>query len=213
MTEKVKKAFIPTLIIVLIVILGIGGYVFISQQTKKKLLEQEGQLKPSAGPVEKQYPESEPREISVPGQPKADKAASLSLRPAYEKASYAVGEVFNLNVEVDGGSEVVDGVEFILNFDPNLVELGQPVDGGFFYLYPKKEADNEKGQVRVAAVQGADENRQLGKAVVVVLPVTTLGQGKVNFSFVKEQSHVAAYGGQDLLDKAIGLEVTIEIAD
>ena len=50
----------------------------------------------------------------------------------------------------------------------------------------------------------------LNQEIVVTLPVTGLKRGKVSFDFDKENTFIAAYGGQDLLQKATPLTVVIE---
>lgn len=213
-----KKIILTSIALIIILAIAIGGYVFINQQAKKELgqLTKESRTASSlkdfvsqTKPVQ-EIKEALPKQrvISLPSQPKAEKKSSFSLKT--DKSNYLVGESFNLTVLVNAQGEVVDGVEFILNYDPKKVEIGQPILGSFFSLYPQKQVDSQKGEVRVIALQKPTENKSLNQAVVVTLPITTLQKGKANFSFVRDKTHIAAYGGQDLLKEAVNLSITIE---
>jgi len=139
------------------------------------------------------------------------RAASLYLET--ERPSYGLGEAFNLQVKVRTAGqkeETIDGVEFILNYDPRLVQIGEPLPGDFFSLYPQKKVNPERGQVRLVALQSFQESKTLVEETVVFLPVMPLQKGELEFSFVKERSHLAAYGGQDILQEAPSLLIKLE---
>ena len=203
---SIKKILSFSLIIIIFAGIGAGGYYFINQQTQKRLAELE---KESRTEVKKEAVFSpSPREIIPPGHSKAEKNSSFYLETDKEK--YNVGDSFNLMVMVDAQGAVVDGAEFVLNYDPGLVEFGEPALGLFFSLYPQKTVDLEEGKVRVIALQGLDENKSLNQAIVVSYPVTARQKGKVNFEFDKEKTHIAGYGGQELLQKTTSLTIIIE---
>lgn len=208
MFKKLEKVIAPSLIIIFILGLAIGGYWFINVQTKKQLAKLEEEMRPVASP--KPFPSTEPRALTLTDQPEVEKNATFYIKTASGQTSFVSGQSFNLQVFATANGEVVDGVEFLLNYNPEMIEIGQPVIGYFFSLYPQQQVDDEEGTVRVMAVQNVGASKALYDELVVTLPVTALKKGTVNFDFTEEKSHIAAYGGQDLLDKAITFEVTIE---
>lgn len=213
--ENYKRILLPfsVFIIIIIIIIFIGGYLFINQQTKKELGELKTKVKiekQEARKVKETFPPplASSRRILPPNRSKMKKKATLFLKT--EKNSYSLGENFNLLVKIKAKGYVVDGVEFILNYNPQQIKISQPILGNFFSLYPQKSVDKQKGQVRVIALQKASENKPLNEEIVVTLPVVSLQKGTVNFSFNKEKTHIAGYGGQDLLKEAIPLIIKIE---
>jgi len=200
---SIKKILSSLLTFIIILTIGIGGYIFINQQTKKRLteLERETQI------VEKlALPSS--KSIVLPNRPKAEKTSSFYLKA--NRDSLAINEYFNVSVIVKAQEKIVDGVEFLLKYDPKMVDIGEPMQGAFFSLYPQKEIDPEKGTIRVIALQPSNKDKKLNEETVVTLPVTARKRGTVNFEFIKEKTHIAAYGGQDLLREVKGLEIEIK---
>ncbi len=194
-----------TLVIILIILIfSGGGLFFLRRQGAKKQAELE-KAKSSA---------FEPRTIIPPNQPKVEKNSSFYLKTDKSsdlegKEEYGVGESFNLQVWVNAQEKVVDGAEFLLNYDPNLVEIGELIPGAFFSLYPQKKVDKEKGTIRVIALQAPDENKKLDQEILINIPVNPKQKGTVAFSFDKTKTYIAGYGGQELLKEAFSLTVVI----
>lgn len=214
--KSFKKIFISSSFFVIIFVLAIVGYSFINQQAKQELSQLNKETKTTAdlnnsasNQLQKKSDSylKERKIVNLPSEPKAEKKSSLYFQT--DKKTYQQGEAFNLVVYVQAKGEVVDGVEFVLNYDPKLVKVGQLKTGSFFSLYPQKKVDSQKGQVRLIALQKPNENKKLNQEIVISLTVTALQKGTVKFNFIKNRSHIAAYGGQDLLEEAKPLSITI----
>lgn len=189
MNEEVKLAFWLSLIMILLLAFGSVGWFYIQQRTERQLTQLEAEVK-TAKEVERVEPK-----------------AALFLEK--DKESFGLGEIFELEVVVDGKGEMIDGVEFVLIYDPEAVEVRGIESADFFSLYPQKTIDPSQGLVRVVAIQGPAENELLGKESAAALTLVGLKIGQSELRFAKEKTHVAAYGGQDLLKEASSLTLNI----
>ncbi|GAF96166.1 unnamed protein product, partial [marine sediment metagenome] len=135
-----NKAVLFILTLLVFIGIGVGGYYFINQQMQKKLEELETEVK-TTGEAKQVVKEetTEKRNIILPDQPKVEKNSSFFLKT--DKETYTVNESFNLDVIVKAPGAVIDGAEFVLNYDPQLVEAGELISGSFFSLYPQKKVD------------------------------------------------------------------------
>ncbi len=185
--------------------MGISIYVVYNYQNKFKTSKTTSQVPASkkeqvqASPSIRQFLASESKQ---------EQLSSFSLKT--DKTSYGVQETFNLQVLVSSDGKQVDGAEFLLTFDPKLIQIGTLKPGTFFSLYPQKIVDNEKGTVRVAALQKPDASKILNQEILITLPVTGVASGQAIFNFVKEKSHIAGYGGQELLKEVVPLTITVD---
>lgn len=186
--------------LLIVIFLALGGgltYYLINLQFKQKLLELEKAKQ--AGP--------EVREIVIADK-QEEKKASIFLKTETEE--FGVNRPFSLDVMVKADNKKVDGAEFLLTFDPTLISLAEPVAGSFFTLYPQKVVDSEAGTVRVVAVQEPNQDKVLNEEILVSFIVMPLGRGEVTFDFDKSKTHIAGYGGQDLLGIISPLTIKIE---
>lgn len=207
-----------TLVIILVILIfSGGGLLFLRRQGEKKQAELEKSSRTEKKETEEIKDQSsvfEPRTIVAPNQLKAEKNSSIYLKTdkssdSEDKEEYGVGESFNLQVWVNAQEEVVDGAEFLLNYDPNLVEIGKLIPGAFFSLYPQKKVDKDKGTIKVIALQAPDESKKLGQEILMTIPINPKEKGTVSFSFDKIETNIAAYGGQELLKETFSLTVLI----
>ncbi|MFC1711427.1 cohesin domain-containing protein [Patescibacteria group bacterium] len=210
MSKKKLNPILGTIITIVVLALATASYIYINQETKKKLKDQKLETSSQASPssvIDKRFPSSEPRVLDLPNQKQAEKAAVLSLETGVETVN--VGQAFNLQVVINAQGELVDGVEFRLNYDPNVFNVGDPVVGTFFSLYPQKSVDGKNGEIKVVALQATDESKPLYEETVITFPVTVLTKEVSGFVFQQDKTLVAAYGGQDLLKEALDLELTV----
>lgn len=201
---NIKQALLFLLILLFLVALGWTGYTFIQKLTDKELekLARESRSVGEAGLT------LEKREFEISGQKKTTQEAKFYLVSSLKETQ--VGESFNLEIWINGQNEIVDGAEFLLQFDPNLVKIGEPQPGSFFNLYPLKKVDNELGEVRVIAIQDADKSQKLGEEIVIELGVKALQKGQVSFDFDLGKTHIACCAGQELLKEALPLTIDIK---
>jgi len=209
MKERLKKTLLLiSSLLILSLLLG-GGYWLITQQTEKKLRELEKETKSVREKAEVETDEAsfKKREINLPSQVKKEKNSSLYLQT--DNQNPQVGEEFSLQIIAQTPGETVDGAQFTLTYNPEVVQINQPLEGQFFSLYPQKNIDSQQGKVRVIALQAPGQNEPLSQTVVVSLPVVALTKGTAQFNFLEKESHLSAQGGQDILQKTEGLRIEI----
>ncbi len=184
MTKKIL--FIILTLTILVAVGGVGGYLFTAQKNSKQ---------------------NKQTELVLSEKTQVERKASFYLKT--DKQTFTEGEFFNLVIIVKAEAQVIDGAEFLLNYDPSLVKLGEPIPGTFFSVYPQKKVDNEKGTVKVIALQPPGESKSLKEEIMVTLPITVLQKGKAVFEFDKSKTHIAGYGGQELLEESVSLSISI----
>ena len=193
MNEEVKQFLLFLLVSLLMTGMALAGLVVIRQKTEEKLAELEEEAK---------------RIAMVPDSQKLRRNSLLYLKT--EKENLTVGEMVNLQIVIQSKGETVDGVEFILAYNPELISIGEPILGSFFSLYPLKEVDSDKGTVRIIALRAPEEMNSLNEEVLVTLPVSILKKGRAEFRFDQEKSHIVSYAGQEILQEARLLTLNIE---
>jgi hypothetical protein len=142
--------------------------------------------------------------------PEVEKNSSLYIETDAKDNVYSVGKKYNLSVYVSGKKEVIDGVEFLLKYNPQKVELTFNKKGDFFSNYLKTDVNNETGEARIVAVQDVSTEKSLEEELVASFNFNPLEDGDITFQFDKEKSHVAAYGGQDLLGSSETLLIEVK---
>ncbi|OGD53599.1 hypothetical protein A3J78_00310 [Candidatus Beckwithbacteria bacterium RBG_13_35_6] len=216
MDKNLKNTkIISTLGFLSLIFLALIGYLYINNQTKTRLtsLKELDKTLPTApqpsSMADKSYPQLKAKTGTFLNYPQAEKRSLLTLATA--KTSIKPGESFELIVKLNAAGEVVDGVEFILKYDPRLLTAAEEVgEGSFFTIYPQKEVNNQEGSLRVIALQSPDDNKTLNEEVVVTFLMRALSRGSANLNFDLDKTHVAAYGGQELLKQAMPLTLTIQ---
>lgn len=199
-----KKPLAYGIAAVIILILAIGGYLMLRMAKKPKEMVSTSNSKLNTQDI----PAPSPRNIVLSDQPKVEPQTSFYLKT--DKTTYKIGEIFDIKIYINALGEKVDGAEFVLQYDPQLVEVDQPKLGTFFSLYPQKIVDPQKGTVRIIALQKPSENKNLNEELIATLSVNPKQPGTINFSFVKEKTHIAGYGGQELLKEANPLTIIVE---
>jgi len=193
MNEEVKQFLLFLLVSLLMTGMALAGLVVIRNKTEERLAELEEEAK---------------KAVVVPDYQKLARNSLLYLKS--EKENLTVGEMINLEVMIQSKGETVDGVEFVLAYNPELINIGEPIPGAFFSLYPLMEVNPDKGTVRIIALRSPDESNSLNEAVLVTLPVSVLKKGRGEFKFDREKSHIVAYAGQEILQDLGSLTLSID---
>lgn len=202
--NKMKKTILYLLVLIFLIGLGWGGYTLIQKLTNQEL----ERLAQESSTQEEPSLDLDKREFEISGQPKAAQEAGFYL--AAEKESIKTGENFKLQIWVNGQDQVVDGAEFLIQFNPELVKIDESQLGSFFSLYPFKKVDQEQGEIRVIALQDIEEDKVLGKELVAEFLVTGLNKGEVEFAFDLAKTHIACCAGRELLKEAAPLTIKID---
>jgi hypothetical protein len=211
---SIKQTLVTVLTITLILGLGVGGYFLIINYTQKKLSQLEEEALTTT--TQEHFPPASVREIKLPDRPQVEKKSALILQLQPEQDNYSLNQTINLEVIVSVPHEgdqgvVVDGAEFVLQYDPQVIEVGEPVQGSFFSLYPQKKVDKQEGVIRVIAIQDPDENKPLTQEeILITFPLTLRTKGETIFTFDKAKTHIACCAGQELLERAEELTIKIK---
>jgi len=210
------KKYLPVLIVLFLIVFGVGGWYLLNKQAQKKetALRQEATTKAStdarkgkSSQTKVDKAELKKRDIQRPAEKIRTKQGRFFLESEAEE--FNVGNSYNVQVMVDGAGKIVDGAEFVLKYDPDLLQVNSIQQGSFFSLYPQNKIDQEKGEIEVIALQGPDENKETGEELTVVVSFTPLKQGQTKMLFLEDECHVAGYGGQELLEEVEGMEIEI----
>jgi len=162
-------------------------------------------------PIEIEGPEEFPiEEIFYP--------AKLSF--SLDKETFSVEETFLAAVLVDTGSRKTVGVDAVLKYDPEFLEIVEE-DGKFidfsesdFDMFPGGRFNSETGEVRFSALIGPEETPLSGLGKVGTIKFKTLKKGETSLSFVHNlktagDSNVA-WEGKDILGKVEDASIKIE---
>lgn len=200
--KKVVSIFIVVGLMVLVMGLVVIYYLWPKNQQKTKTLVSTT----IASPIT-EIPPASPKEIIIPNQKKAEMTTRLTITPSKNTAQ--VSETINLQIILETPDQIIDGTEFVLSFKPEQVTIGEILKGEYFKLYPVKNIDQEKGTIKVVALN--DSKEVLNKeAIVATVPATFREQGEISFKFLQDKCHVAGYGGQELLKEAVSLTITVK---
>jgi hypothetical protein len=118
-----------------------------------------------------------------------------------------VGQTYQVQVYGNGTNAVVDGVEFKLNYSPELLQIENFQLGSFFPTYLKKEIDRQHGEISIIAVQ--DTDKRMAKELIVSFSVTPKSAGSTEIEFVEKTAQMAADGGKNILAKTTGLKLVL----
>lgn len=146
--------------------------------------------------------------------------ATLSLEP--NETTAKLGQTFGVGIKVKIENGEATGVEAILTYDPNYLEVLdgdkeetgiQAIESGFFDEYLGNKVDNREGKIIVSGINMSGEKFSEGVIGTIFFKAKKEGETEVNFLFApgeKGESDVAAPGGEDILRRTINGVFTIE---
>jgi len=144
--------------------------------------------------------------------PLKEKQAVLSL--FCERKEFKLGEKIEIQVMVDSGGYKTNGVDVVLNFDPQYLKFEKlDYSESLFKTFPPYLVEKEK--IRFSALSLPQESFE-GKGKVATLFFKTLkkGETKISFDFQPHSttdSNIALYGkGKDVLQKVNNLSISIK---
>ncbi len=123
---------------------------------------------------------------------------------------YQTGDQVTAKVQLST-SEQPDGVQFVINYDPQLLTgVTTTAINDFGYLI-NNSVDQETGRIKLVLLRNqGEEIAPAADMGIIEITGTTAQAGELNFSFDQEKTKVAAGGGQSILDKASGLTLTLQ---
>ncbi|MEA2056818.1 MAG: cohesin domain-containing protein [Patescibacteria group bacterium] len=137
----------------------------------------------------------------------ASSNANLSITSS--KASYQVGETFTAEVKL-ASAVVPEGVEFVLNYDPQLLSNVALEKGTVFSTYLKTNVYPDKGKIKVVIIKNPGENITLQPSTTLVtISGQTAQAGSLALSLEESEAIVAVAGGKNVLQGTKGLTVKV----
>ena len=146
MNKDINKVVFSSLLIVVVLVATVAGYVFINRQVKQNIKEQDLKTKTSLKLKKSQFksqplakPSIEPKNIVLKSEPKVEAKTTILIKS--DKLNYRPGDVLNFQVVVKANGQVIDGAEFALDYNSELIKVNPPQLGTFFSLYPQKQVE------------------------------------------------------------------------
>jgi hypothetical protein len=142
-----------------------------------------------------------PATLARSSQPLND--VNMLIQPA--STSVKPRELFTVSVQIEAGSQTVDGAQATLNFDPALLEVVQmTAEGEILPEQLMNEFDNQRGSINFAA--GTFENFPSGTFDVVQVQFRALAaveETTLTYQFDKPQDSNVTFGGASVLGGAV----------
>lgn len=193
-----KKKIQSYILINIAVILFVAGTYFLISQLKEKPADFKQ--------PEKQQTPPKKEKLNIPNIKNVEANSKISLQTT--KKTYTVNEPINIQVVIESDNKLIDGAQFELNYDPSQITIENINQGTFFPLYPKKEINPQKGTITLIALQDAKDTQPVENIVLATIQAKALKKGTTSLQFNKNQTHIAGYGGQELLQNINNLTLT-----
>jgi len=195
-----KNKMLSYILINIAVVLFVGGTYFLISQLKEKPAK-------TKEPTKQQTPLKKEK-FNIPDIQAVESNSKISLQTT--KKTYAKSEPINIQVVIESDNKIIDGAEFELKYNPSQIKIENINEGTFFPLYPKKDINSQKGTIRLIALQDAGDNKTVDNIILSTIQAKALKKGTVQLQFVKNKTHLAGYGGQELLQNINNLTLTIK---
>ena len=168
-TSSYKKIGVVYGFLVILVVIALGVRFFQSTKLKSSDVTKETvKTKTSDKKVEK----------------KADWTGNISL--VSDATSYKVGDNIDLTVLFEAKGKKLDGADFVLIYNPEILNAIGFSEGKAFSIFPRKDIDNEKGTVKVTALDSTSKEQFGAEKVtlgVIQMQAKSAGTATVNFDF------------------------------
>jgi len=130
--------------------------------------------------------------------------------PSVELAVVEAKEKNTANIMISSETieQLVDGVELIIHFDPNLVTNVSLKPSQIFSSVVRNTVSAETGVINLAVVRLPDETVTIGTEVTLATITYTPKQpGEITFSFAADGTVVAGNQGDDILKSTKNLTI------
>lgn len=126
-----------------------------------------------------------------------------------EKETYKMGEAINLTLLL-AATETPDGIQFVINYDPTLLSQVKLTSTNTFGDYIMQKVDSD-GKIKGMLLRNPQETVDVSQPLsLMTIAGVASRSGQLTFSFNQEETQVAAAAGQDILENALDLSLTIE---
>ena len=144
-------------------------------------------------------------------------AAALQVNPP--GGSFDVGDTFEVVIDLSLSDESVDGVDALLFFDADLLQVEEIAAGDLFSSYPTNTYDNTQGTITISGVtQGSGSAVTSGGTMATItFLANAAGTSSLTFDFTSgsgTDSNVAeSETGNDILESIVNGSYTISGSD
>jgi len=136
------------------------------------------------------------------------------------KNEYKTGEIIKVEVQLDSGDELVEGVDILLYYNPNFLKL--KTENGFlntsesiFSTFPSPKVNIKKGEIIFSALASPPKGNFKGKGKIATLTFEAIKKGETTIEFAftpgaTRDSNVSSFSEpKDLLEKVKNLKLKI----
>lgn len=132
------------------------------------------------------------------------------------KKEFKLGEEVKIQVILDSVEYKVDGVDVVLNFDPQCLKFKEiDYSDSVFKTSPPYSVEQEKGEIRFSVLSLPGESFEgKGKVATISFQPLKKGESEIYFDFQPNStldSNIALHGeGKDILEKVENLRILIK---
>lgn len=142
--------------------------------------------------------------------------SKVTLSMAASQREIAQGDEFLVNVILDTSEFQADGVDVVLNYNPQYLEFKKiDYSDSVFSTFPPYSVIKGGGRISFSALSPAGQTFQgKGKVAAISFQALKQGESEIYFDFQPDSafdSNVALHGkGKDILEKVDNLKILIE---
>ncbi|MBU1000744.1 cohesin domain-containing protein [Patescibacteria group bacterium] len=134
------------------------------------------------------------------------------------KNTYQINEVVPVAVNIDTGSQAVNGVDVIINYDPKILEAtpGGLLKGRIFEEYPNMTVDAGKGLIAVSGINNSQDGfGGIGQFAAINFRAKIAGTTLLTIDFKGKgstiDSNLVETGiSKDILEQVVNLELVVQ---
>lgn len=200
--SSTKTKVIAIFVIMFLVALGLG--VMYSRNLSTKINES-----PTSSKNQVEKENSNDSATLIPSNEPTLSLGSTSLEIKNLDTNPVVGTPFRISVNTSGTSIV--SADFILKYDPTVLEFINADKGKMFDLILKNTSNPTKGEVKLSSSIAAGNTNQnnSGEAMLATFKPLKLGSTKIS---IDTEHTITALKGQNILNKSKPIELTVNIS-
>lgn len=197
-----KTKIIAIFVIMFLVALGLG--VMYSRNLSTKINES-----PTSSKNQVENEKSNDNSTLIPSNEPTLSLGSTSLEIKNLDSNSIIGTPFRVSVNTSGTSIV--SADFVLKYDPAVLEFVSADKGKIFDLILKNTSDPAKGEVKLSSSIAAGNTNENNAGEAMLATFKPLKSGSTKISIDTEHT-ITALKGQNILNKSKPIELTVNIS-
>lgn len=120
------------------------------------------------------------------------------------------GATFSATLNIDSPNQGVEAGDFVINFDPNYLNVATLSSGNYFGLYPIKNIGTESA--KISGIANLVNNRFIipkGKGIIATFVFETLQASDSTKVKINTDKTIVASGGKNILENTKDLNIQI----